>query len=79
MNYDSNLPLSAPSSLNQSSDLSFVRQELQHLVRSFLNSSDQRFGVIAVIPSDGKHIPFKRESSQFGNSSLSYFRIKLEV
>ena len=54
MNYDSNLPLSAPSALNQSPDLSFVRQELQHLVRSFINSSDQRFGVIAVTPGGGK-------------------------
>ena len=54
MKHDSKLPLSAPSSLNQSPDLSFVRQELQHLVRSFINSSDQRFGVIAVTPGGGK-------------------------
>ena len=72
MTSNSNFPLSAPSAQQQSQDKLSVRKELVRQLSHFINSSDYRFGVMAVTPGGGKTYSTSKVFLEFCDQDPSF-------
>ena len=72
MTSNSNFPLSAPSAQQQSQEKLSVRKELVRQLSHFINSSDYRFGVMAVTPGGGKTYSTSKVFLEFCDQDPSF-------